>query len=77
MRVGSTAGARLRARLGLVARGHNLTLPVPVANDQYFAQDTGVTVQLVHSDGYCWEVTYTNAWRNSTVAYSAVSQISR
>jgi hypothetical protein len=70
---GTHVGSRAKARLRLRAKGTNLTLPVPVAADQYFAQDTGVTVQLVHSDGYCWEVTYTSAQRNGATGYKAVT----
>jgi predicted outer membrane repeat protein len=70
---GMRVGSRAKARLKLVAKGDNLILPVPVANDQYFAQDPGVTVQLVHSDGYCWEVTYASALRNGPLLYRALS----
>lgn len=72
---GIRVGSGARARLRLIARGINLTLPEPAANDRYFEQNTGVTVQVVHSDGYCWEVTYTNARRNDAISYQAVSQI--
>ena len=71
---GTRIGSRTKARLRLIARGSNLSLPVPAASDQYFAQDTGLTVQVVHSDGYCWEVTYTSARRNDAIGYRAVSQ---
>jgi hypothetical protein len=52
---GGVGGA---AKLQVKAKGSKLVPPTPAGGDRLFAQDPSVTAQLVNSDGYCWEATY-------------------
>lgn len=46
-------------------------LPMPVNSEQFFLQDTQVTVQAVNSEGFCWEAVYENPRRNLPHVYRA------
>jgi len=52
-----TAGAAGKARIVVKGKGERLPLPVPVGLS-LFDQDTAVIVQLVTSDGMCWEADF-------------------
>ncbi len=48
-----------RDRIIFKAKGDNIPLPVPASADQFFQQDSDVTVQLVNGEGACWGAVYT------------------
>ena len=54
-----TAGAAGKAKIVVKGKGERLPLPVPVGFS-LFAQDTAVIVQLVNSDGTCWEADFSS-----------------
>jgi hypothetical protein len=58
-----------------VAIENRRRLPQPVSAAELFAQDSDVTVQLVNTDGHCWEASYapTNVIRNLPHVYRAKS----
>ena len=47
------------------------SLPRPANSEQFFLQDTQVTVQAVNSEGFCWEAVYENPRRNLPHVYRA------
>ncbi|HVO25889.1 MAG TPA: choice-of-anchor V domain-containing protein [Candidatus Margulisiibacteriota bacterium] len=57
MQLQLTAGAAGKAKIVVTGKGERLPLPQPVGG-RLFAQDTAVSVQLVNSDGMCWEADF-------------------
>lgn len=57
MKLQLKAGADGKAKVSVKGKGANLPIPTPVGPG-LFAQDTAVTVQLVNSDGACWEAEF-------------------
>jgi len=57
MQLQLTAGAAGKAKIVVKGKGEGLPLPVPVGS-ALFAQDTALIVQLVNSDGMCWEADF-------------------
>lgn len=57
MQLQLTAGAAGKAKIVLKGKGERLPMPVPLGFAD-FAQDTAVIVQLVNSDGTCWEADF-------------------
>lgn len=57
MQLQLTAGATGKAKIVAKGKGERLPLPLPVGPG-LFAQDTAVVVQLVNSDGTCWEADF-------------------
>jgi hypothetical protein len=57
MQLKLTAGADGKAKIVVKGKGANLPVPAP-AGPGLFAQDIVVTVQLVNSDGMCWEADF-------------------
>lgn len=54
-----------KAQVFVKGKGENLVMPGPVSGQQFFNQDSGVTVQLVNSLGICWSSRFvTPAQRN-------------
>jgi hypothetical protein len=49
------AGEEGRAKITLKAKGSNLALPAPAGPNDLLRQDPYVVVQLVNSEGSCWE----------------------
>jgi len=57
MQLQFVAGADGKAKIVVKGKGVNLPVPAP-AGPGLFAQDIVVTVQLVNSDGVCWEADF-------------------
>jgi hypothetical protein len=57
MQLQLSAGAAGKAKIVIKGKGERLPLPVPLGFS-LFAQDTAVIVQLVNSDGTCWEADF-------------------
>jgi len=67
------AGADGKAKIVVKGKGANLPMPAPVGTG-LFAQDTAVTVQLVNSDGMCWEADFSApAKKNDLKVFKAKS----
>jgi hypothetical protein len=57
MQLQLTAGAAGKAKIVVKGKGERLPMPVPIGLG-LFDQDTAVIVQLVTSDGMCWEADF-------------------
>ena len=57
MQLQLTAGAAGKAKIVVKGKGERLPVPLPVGTG-LFAQDAAVIVQLVNSDGVCWEADF-------------------
>lgn len=53
------------------AQGANIPMPFPYSTEQFFANDPGITVQLVNSHGTCWTSELTNAKKNTAQQFKA------
>jgi cysteine-rich repeat protein len=58
-----------RASIQFSAEGEAAPLPVPVAADRFMASDPDVTVQIINSNGTCWESRLADGHRNSGDGY--------
>jgi hypothetical protein len=60
-----TAG---RAQVSVKAHGANLLLPAPASGEQFFAQDSTVTAQVLNGAGVCWDADYTSPANKNAAA---------
>jgi len=65
-----------RSRVIVKSKGVNIPMPVPVAGDRYFDQDTTVTVQWENDQGACWVGRYDTAKKNTPKIFKTVTKAS-
>ena len=68
LRIRLQSGTEGRAMISVSGRGVDLDIPPPFGPTQLFADDPGVLVQLVKSDGMgeCWEAAYPSPANENT-----------
>lgn len=65
------AGSAGRSKIVLTGKGSGLGLPDPASEDQFFQQDSAVTVQLIQDDGDCWGASFSSATKNEVDQFKA------
>lgn len=65
------AGGAGTTKAQVKAHGANIPMPLPYSAEQFFANDQGITVQLVNSNGTCWTSELTNAKKNTPQLFKA------
>lgn len=59
------AGASGKAKIVFLAKGANLVLPEAASEDQLFALEPNLQVQLIHDGGECWGSEFTTAKKHT------------
>ncbi len=65
------SGGDGRSNASVVATGINLALPGAVDESRYFAQDPELTIQLINSEGWCWDSRFDFSYRNKPSQFKA------
>jgi len=64
-------GSAGKSKIVLTAKGFRLGLPEPATENEFFHQDSAVTVQLVQDDGDCWGTSFSAASKNEVDQFKA------